>query len=239
MVWHRTKKKVDTQTMSCQSAWHTAGHLPYASLALATIALVIAALPCLGTWLQYDRLAIAAGECWRLWSGHWTHVSGEHLFWDVLMFVVLGSLCELEHRGRCIASVIGATILIPVVLWFGMPGLSIYRGLSGIDSALFVLLATTHWRREYQAHHWGWVMVLSAVCVLFGAKVVYEAMTGSALFVNDLGMTPVPLAHLIGALVGLGVGLLAHQRYYGGKRHDYTYRRTIDLKGLASLTRAG
>jgi rhomboid family GlyGly-CTERM serine protease len=170
---------------------------------------VVAALPGLTTWLQYDRLAIAAGELWRLCSGHWTHVSGEHLFWDVLMFVILGALCELEHRGRCLTCVVGATVLIPAVLWFGMPSLIVYRGLSGIDSALFMLLATTHWRRELQAQHWGWMIALTVVGVLFGAKVVYEAMTGSALFVDsqDSGMIPVPLAHAIGALVGVGVGL--------------------------------
>ena len=196
--------------MHHRSVWHTARRLPYASLALAAIALIIAAIPCLGTWLQYDRVAIATGECWRLCSGHWTHVSGEHLFWDVLMFVVLGALCELDHRGRCITCILSATILIPAALWFGMPSMMIYRGLSGIDSALFMLLATTHWRREFQAQRWGWVTVLTAVCLLFGAKVLYETTTGSTLLVNsrDAGMTPVPLAHAIGALIGLGVGLV-------------------------------
>ena len=62
--------------------------IPYASLLLAAAAVVIHVLPRAATRPQYDRAAIAAGELWRILSGHWTHVSADHLFWNVLAFVV-------------------------------------------------------------------------------------------------------------------------------------------------------
>jgi hypothetical protein len=43
----------------------------------------------------------------------------------------------------------------------------------------------------------------------FAAKVAFEMVTGGTLFVDSTaaGMTPVPLAHIVGGLVGLACGL--------------------------------
>jgi len=42
------------------------------------------------------------------------------------------------------------------------------------------------------------------------AKITYETVTGLTIFVSNAysGMVPVPLAHLVGAAVGTGIGLL-------------------------------
>ena len=42
------------------------------------------------------------------------------------------------------------------------------------------------------------------------AKITYETVTGMTIFVsnNHAGMVPVPLAHLVGGIVGTGVGLI-------------------------------
>jgi rhomboid family GlyGly-CTERM serine protease len=182
--------------------------LPYASLLLAAAAVLIALLPAGAARLQYDRLAIAAGEIWRLGTGHWTHVAGDHLFWDVLAFVVLGVPCEQYGRGAFVACVAGASGCIALALWVGMPHLQLYRGLSGIDAALFMLLTVTLLRPALCARHWGWVAALAGVCLAFLAKVGYEAVAGATLFVNSQAghMVPVPLAHGVGAVTGLVVG---------------------------------
>jgi rhomboid family GlyGly-CTERM serine protease len=158
--------------------------------------------------LQYDRPLIAAGELWRLLSGHWTHVSGDHLFWDVLLFIVLGGLCEQENRQEFLVCVVGAALLIPLALWVALPALQTYRGLSGIDSALFALLAVTRLRQAWQEQHHGWLGVLAIVWLAFVGKVSYETVTGGTLFVNSqvVHLLPVPLAHGVGAAVGAVLG---------------------------------
>lgn len=187
-----------------------ARRLPCASLLFSAAAVLVFVLPSATTWLQYDRLAIAAGEIWRLVSSHWTHVSGDHLFWDVLTFLVLGALCERMSRMRFCACVLGSAILIPVALWITLPHLETYRGLSGIDSALYVLLAVTLLKDELHGRRWGWVIALSGVLFAFIGKVGYEIATGGTIFVNSGAshMIPVPLAHCVGAAVGMIVGLM-------------------------------
>ena len=182
--------------------------LPWVTLLLAGTAVLVAMLPAGATWLQYDRPAIASGELWRFCTSHWTHVSSDHLFWDVLLFVVLGVPCERHDRKEFVACVAGTAGLIGPALWVVLPRLQRYRGLSGIDSALLLLLAVTHLRPALRARHWGWVAALAGVGLAFLAKVGYEVVTGTTLFVNSQAghLVPVPLAHGIGAVVGLAVG---------------------------------
>jgi hypothetical protein len=84
-----------------------------------------------------------------------------------------------------------------------MPALDRYRGLSGLDSALFVLLAVSLMRhgdsRRVFAGAWALVGFL--------AKLAWEGVTGGALFVHDPGLAAVPVAHLAGAMVGFAVGV--------------------------------
>lgn len=187
-----------------------ARRVPCASLFLSAMAVLVFVQPSAGTWLQYDRRAIAGGEIWRLVSSHWTHVSADHLFWDVLTFLLLGTLCEQINRLRFCTCVLASTIIIPVALWTTMPQLWIYRGLSGIDSALYLLLAVTLLKDEIQGKRWAWVIALLGALVAFVAKAGYEITTGGIIFVNRGAshMIPVPLAHCAGAVVGTIVGLM-------------------------------
>ena len=92
-------------------------------------------------WLQYDREAIAQGELWRLVTCHLVHFGLEHLVWDTAVFALLAVLCWRLGRVRCLVSLGAATLAIPAVLFVLQPGLPTYRGLSGLDSALFVTAA--------------------------------------------------------------------------------------------------
>ncbi len=194
--------------------WSGVRRLPGVSLCTTLIALVLAAWPAATLWGQYDRVAIAAGEYWRLLSGHWTHISAEHLFWDVLMFLVLSVPCEYDSRRRYVICLFSAVVLISCTLWYAMPQLLWYRGLSGLDSALFALLLTTLTREDIQAKRWYWVIGYITLGLAFTAKIGYEWMTGQALFVGGLSgqIVPVPLAHVAGATVGLGIGLICNSR---------------------------
>jgi rhomboid family GlyGly-CTERM serine protease len=181
--------------------------LPGVSLLFALPALVIHSVSGLAARLELDWRAIHGGEVWRFVTGHWTHVSLNHLLWDLAAFVVLAAACELRDgcgRRRTLAAVGLAALAIPAALSVALPGLTRYRGLSGIDSALFVLLAVTVLKEELAAGRRGWAWMGGLALAAFGAKLGYESITGAALFTAASGgAVPVPLAHLVGGLCGL------------------------------------
>lgn len=161
--------------------------------------------------LQYDRPAIANGEVWRWLLGHLTHWSADQLFWDLATFFALGVACERRSCGRFAATIALSATAIPAALWWAQPDLELYRGLSGVDSALFALLVVTVVTDELRAGR----RFLPAVAALFAAafalKVGIEAWTGETVFVaaRSAGFSVVPLAHVVGAAVG---GLAAVSR---------------------------
>jgi rhomboid family GlyGly-CTERM serine protease len=189
---------------------NAAGRVRGASLLLVALAAAVSLLPGAAAWLQYDRIALADGALWRVVTSHFVHWSAEHLFWDALALGVLGWICERENVGRFLACVAASAVLIPLALWIAEPQIAVYRGLSGIDSALFAMLAARITSEAISDKNWPRLALAGLVSTALAAKVGFELLTRGTLFVDcaAAGMTPVPLAHVIGGLVGLVCGLL-------------------------------
>lgn len=162
-------------------------------------------------WLAYDRAAIAAGEFWRLLTGHLVHWSLGHLVWDVGAFVLLGALCEARSRRRFLVCLAGSAVVIPAAVWWVMPGLEFYGGLSGVDSALFALLGVDLLRDELRRRSRAALAIGVGLSLGFALKIAFEFVTGATVFVADLshGIAPVPVAHLAGAAIGILSAALA------------------------------
>jgi rhomboid family GlyGly-CTERM serine protease len=188
-----------------------AGHLPGVSLALVVAACLLMAFPSLADRLQYDRSAVLEGELWRIATCHLTHWSLDHLFWDVTALLFLGFVIEQDKRRRLLTCMGLSAVLIPLAVCVCMPELSTYRGLSGIDSAVFMLLAVTLFSDSWEQRDWGWMLVCTVVMGGFAAKTGFEFATGTTVFVDATAanMMPVPLAHVIGA----GCGVLCGMRW--------------------------
>lgn len=161
----------------------------------------VAAQPSVAPKLELDR-----SEPWQLWrwvTCHFTHFGGEHLFWSGA--VCLGLVLWLGVTRRVVAVLAGAIVSIPAAVLALQPEIAIYRGLSGLDSALFVLVVadvvTATRDRRVRA-----LAVLAGL--LFVAKLGYELALQQTVFVRGDAFVPVPLAHFVGA----GVGLLAAAR---------------------------
>ena len=175
-----------------------------ASLLLVILALLVFVSTTATEHLQYDRKATQMGEFWRLITGHWTHWSLDHLFWDVFAFAVLAGLCERAGRTRLLACIIASALSISLGVMVIRPDMPLYRGLSGIDSALFTLVALEMVKRSLIDGDRQRVSIVVACLVAFMLKVVFELLTGTTVFVDSAqsGMVPLPLAHVIGAGVG-------------------------------------
>ena len=156
---------------------------------------------------EYDRGALAAGDLWRGLTGHLVHYSGSHLAWNLLGFGVLGLLCESADRTRFGVAVGASALLIPLGLQLA-PELSAYRGLSGVTSALFGLLAVDVVRGQWARGERGAAALTTALATAFVAKLAHTWSGGDPLLVTgfDTTVEPVPLAHAIGLAVGVGTG---------------------------------
>jgi len=201
----------DGQLARCRSL---VAALPIATLLLSAVAIWFELLPGLGDRMAFDRAEIAGGQYWRLLAGHLTHCNREHLLWDVLMFGILGAMIERRSRGWFLATFLGSAAAISLALWFGQAGIEHYRGLSGIDSALFTFAMLMMLDEARQARRSIAVWAIVALGTGFAAKIGWEAATGSTLFVDSsrAGFVPLPLAHVVGGIVGVVAWLAGGRR---------------------------
>lgn len=161
--------------------------------------------------LQFDRSAIAAGQIWRLVTCNLVHYSAAHFWLDLLPWAAIGLLFGRPIGWRWPVATVAAAGAIGLGIWWLMPGMSIYRGFSGIDNTAMALAIWAAWRSAEPARSARLIGVLprvlvALVAVAWLAKITLEAVTGLPAFaqagLGDMGL-PTPQAHWIGALVGL------------------------------------
>jgi rhomboid family GlyGly-CTERM serine protease len=158
------------------------------TIALTLLTLAGALIP--GSSLELQR----GGAAWRMATCHFTHFTYEQLAWDALAFLILGITCARRNRGAFQATLLASIIVVPIAVLAFAPNVTTYRGLSGIDSALFALLLTMESRRSR----------LVALCAAgFVMKLIFEMTAGATVFVRASDFAPVPVAHLSGAMVGM------------------------------------
>ena len=166
-------------------------------------------VPGLPAWFESDRNAIFTGQLWRLVTGYLTHWSLDHLGWDLLMFVVLGCVIESRSRWRMVALCVASALAISAGIAWWRSDIILCRGLSGIDTALFTYVAM--WTLGHAIAEKNRLNGLAAGLLLMGfcGKLLYETLTGSALFANSTaaGFSVVVESHLIGAAIGMLAGL--------------------------------
>jgi rhomboid family GlyGly-CTERM serine protease len=161
----------------------------------------------LAATLQFQRAAVSAGEWWRLLAAHLTHFDANHLTWDAGVLLLLGCICERESRAHCAATLAVAAAAITSAVWLCQPQFETYRGLSGLDCALFGLFAGGLLRRRDSLARFTGAVALVGVVV----KSALELSTGATLFASGAGYAPVPLAHLSGAAAGFAVSMVGNR----------------------------
>ncbi len=184
-----------------------AGLLLAGGILLAT--LLVQSVPGAAETLQWDR---QGGSPLAWLTGHLCHWSWKHLAWDVVAFGLFSLLAWRVAPSRYVPSLLLAALLIPLEINLNQPRLDSYRGLSGLDCALFGLIVAALWQppsgdRSGMASKTLALLGASA----FLAKTFHELSTGQNLFV-EMGTGPsfVPAlsAHLVGFASGVAAGLL-------------------------------
>jgi rhomboid family GlyGly-CTERM serine protease len=181
------------------------GSFPFVTLILAALALWLHSVGA-ETW-QYTRTGLAHAEVWRLWTGHFAHWDASQLAWDIAMFIVLGTIVERRDRGALLAIVLLGAAVIAVTLWFQRPDLHTYRGLSGLDTALFATAATGVLLAPGSRVRSATRAIAAIALGLVFAKCAYEMTAARSLFASAVDWSVVPLAHFTGWAVGVLAGV--------------------------------
>jgi hypothetical protein len=196
---------IEPHTLTKRGCPPLAGILLALGIVLAAIA--IQGYAGLAEVLQWQRGA-APGVSWL--TGHLTHWSWNHLAWDLFAFAILSWLSLSLAPSRYAPCLLVAAVLILLEVRLFQAMLDCYRGLSGLDCALFGLVIGALWRqpsgdRGGRAAHG---LALLGGCA-FLVKTAFELVTGGTLFVEAgaVGFVPVVSAHLTGFLCGLAAGL--------------------------------
>lgn len=144
---------------------------------------------------------------WRILGCNWLHWSVDHLSWDLFMFYLIGSLCEQRNRFAFLAVTMVSGLTIPVTVMLYSPELGSYRGLSGIDTALYALLGTLWLYDAVRDRDRVASLACSGLIVAMFLKIIYELTSKDLLFVTDDSFTAAPTAHLSGAAIGILIAL--------------------------------
>ncbi|MEM9659091.1 MAG: hypothetical protein AAF961_12085, partial [Planctomycetota bacterium] len=99
---------------------------------------------------------------------------------------------------------IGSALAISAALYLWRPDIVVYRGLSGIDSALFAMLAVNLLAEGVRNRSRAMQVIAVTLAVAFFGKTVFELATDHTLFV-DCGAAqfePIALAHAVGGAAG-------------------------------------
>ncbi len=187
--------------------------IPWFTLVFSALAIVVHFVPALTLGWQFDRAAVAHGQIWRFFTAHLTHFGSDHLRWDVIAFAVLGAMVERISRSAFLVTLALSGALITLGVWVAQPQFTTYRGLSGIDSALFGFVVARVISEGRRIRH-GFTLAVGGLALAgFTAKCLFELATGDTVFVASTGtFAPVPLAHLIGLATGVATAGLIRER---------------------------
>lgn len=176
--------------------------IPWLTLALGALAVTLPSIPGAASWLELNRHA-PTGEAWRWGTAHLVHFNASHLAWDTVALLLLGTWVESVSRRGFVITVALSALAISAAVWWWQPELVTYRGLSGVDSALFGFVSR-HLLAIARDRHDRWLGATAiTAATLFLAKTGFELISNQTLFVASTGaFVPVPLAHLVGLVCG-------------------------------------
>lgn len=166
--------------------------------------------------LRYSRDAIAAGEIWRVITGHLLHLGAAHFVLNAIGTALAAALVGAQLRPLAWGWVwLACALSVSGGLWFLQPSIGWYLGLSGVLHGLIVAggIACLGDYRER--------LFAAAVLVAIAAKLGWEYWSGAMPGTTVLaGGSVVTEAHLYGAIGGLlaGLAVLASRRLHGTRR---------------------
>jgi len=172
------------------------------TLFVAVAALAVFAFPSIADALLYRRTELAAGQLWRLWTGHLVHFGWQHLAADLAVFLAAGIWLESLTPRTARLFLCLAPAAISGLLFVADPQLAFYGGLSGVAVGVLGVLALVQMGCDRASPRWFWPAVLALVAL----KVGIEAFSVAPLVA---GFGPEIKVSTLAHLGGIACALLA------------------------------
>jgi rhomboid family GlyGly-CTERM serine protease len=150
--------------------------------------------------LRWSRPDIAAGEAWRLVTGHLVHLDLEHALLNVAGLLLVWALfSRVFTAGQWALTLLAGVVAIDLGLWVVNVDLQWYVGASGL---LHTAMAAGIVRQMLARDVLAWVLGVLGV-----GKLLYEHFSGAMPFTAS-GAMVVTDAHLYGAVAGMICGVV-------------------------------
>jgi len=149
-------------------------------------------------YFQFDRVAIASGEVWRLFSASWVHLSTNHLLGNLAGMALVAYIAGSYLNNRLgIALLFWSTAFVGIGLYLWADNLQRYVGMSG---ALHGLLLVAPFVSGFYSRRMAWVFFVVIVTkTLWEQTPWYDDM---ALF-GYIGGRVETRSHLLGMIAGV------------------------------------
>lgn len=175
----------------------------YISLGMGVLVLLLASFNQLFSLLSLDRISVAQGQVWRVFTGNFVHFGWPHTLMNLAAFWICAfSLLSSYSPQKYICLIISCCLGVGLGIYFFSPQYDIYAGLSGAIHGFFVAGLMGNKRHPVSLN----TLFIFAVF----AKVIYEHLPGYR--ATDLQqLLPVAVAydaHLYGALSGAAFGAI-------------------------------
>lgn len=158
--------------------------------------------PALADRLCFERAAIAGGQWWRLLSANLVHLGGWHLVLNLAGLALLVVLCPQRlHLADWLGRIVLVGAGMSLGLYYGVPQVERYVGLSGLVYGLFALGLG---RQAAAGDRIAW-----ACCALLAGRIGWQLAAGAPAAEEALiGGRVIAQSHLCGVLAALVYGVL-------------------------------
>jgi len=154
----------------------------------------------------FSAEAIARGETWRLLTGHFVHADLQHLGWNCLGLLVLGSLIEQYSKSAWWTALCAGIASVSALLLSPFSHLDYYCGLSGVLNTLLLVVLWYEWQRTHS-----WLVIVITLGAI--TKTVIEVSLGESLLTH-IDWPPYTWSHVAGLIGGLLVVLTQQKRLH-------------------------
>lgn len=157
-------------------------------------------------WLRYDRHAVAAGQIWRVLTGHLVHLGWAHLLLNGVGLALLAALLGKQQRASdWWLAVAASAVAVAGGLLACDPDVDWYVGLSGVLHGVFAAGCVALLRRSP-------FVAMLALAALLGKLAWEQGHPPSAAREALVGGRIIVQAHLYGAAGGLLAAAWVHAR---------------------------
>ncbi len=150
---------------------------------------------------RFNRGLVEQGNVWLLFSGHIVHLNWSHWLLNMAGLAIVAFFFSSHATfSQWFSVVVASSCVISAGLWWGMPEIHFYVGLSGVLHGLFLYGAL----REIRFYPTSGYVLLTVLI----AKLVWEFFNGALPGSEDMaGGRVLTEAHLLGAIGGILVWL--------------------------------